>query len=95
MLRHIRQILEIPHKCQELLSAEKTPTVSLALPAYEALVLQWKELAKEIPEIFALYQLRVAKIMEYVSKGRRSRMYAFAMSMTNSSVTLASTDRLP
>ncbi|KAF8505584.1 hypothetical protein F5888DRAFT_1604559, partial [Russula emetica] len=79
VLHHIHQILRIPHKCQELLSAEKTPSLSLALPAYEALVLLWKELAKKIPELSYYINLGVAKIMEYVSKGRRSRIYALAM----------------
>jgi hypothetical protein len=92
VLHHIHQILEVPHKCQELLSAEKTPTLSLVLPSYEALVLMWKKLAKEIPELSHYIGLGVAKIMEYVSKGRRSRIYALAMSMTNSSITLPSAD---
>ena len=95
VLYHIHQILEIPHKCQELLSAEKTPSLSLALPAYETLVLLWKGLAKEIPELSHYIDLGVAKIMEYVSKGRRSRIYALAMSTTNPSVAVASTDCLP
>lgn len=79
-MHHIHQILEIPHKCQELLAAEKTPTLALALPTYEALVVMWKELAKEIPELSHYIGLGIAKIMEYVSKGRRSRIYALAMS---------------
>ena len=85
-LHHIHQILEIPHKCQELLATEKTPTLSLALPTYEALVSMWKELAKEIPELSHYIGLGISKIMEYVSKGRRSRIYALAMSTMNSLV---------
>ena len=52
-------------------------------------------LAKEIPEISHYIDLGVAKIMEYVSKGRRSRIYALAMGTTKPSVTLPSTDCLP
>jgi hypothetical protein len=77
------------------LAAEKTPTLSLALPAYEALVLMWKELAKEIPELSHYIGLGIAKIMEYVSKGRRSRIYALAMSTTNFFTTLLFTDWRP
>jgi hypothetical protein len=84
VLNHIHQILEVPHKCQELLAAEKTPTLLLALPAYEALILMWKQLAKEIPELSHYIGLGIAKIMEYILKGRRSRIYALAMSMINS-----------
>ncbi|KAI0263316.1 hypothetical protein BGY98DRAFT_1103916 [Russula aff. rugulosa BPL654] len=32
-------------------SREKTPTLALVLPTYEALVVMWKELAKVIPEL--------------------------------------------
>jgi hypothetical protein len=61
-------------------SREKTPTLALALPTYEALVVMWKELAKVIPELSHYVGLGIAKIMEYVAKGRRSRIYALAMS---------------
>jgi hypothetical protein len=80
VLHHIHQILEIPHKCQELLAAEKTPTLAWALPTYETIVVVWKEMEKTIPELSHYIGLGIAKIMEYVSKGRRSRIYALAMS---------------
>ncbi|KAG2044497.1 hypothetical protein BDR03DRAFT_1039897 [Suillus americanus] len=35
VLRDIHQIIEVPHVAQELLSSERTPTLSMALPAYE------------------------------------------------------------
>ena len=73
VLGHIHQILEIPHKCQELLAAEKTPTLSKALPTYEKLVELWKALALAIPELSHYIGLGVAKIMEYVSKGQIGR----------------------
>jgi len=80
VLGHIHQILEIPHCAQELLAAEKTPTLAMALPVYEKLVELWKSLAIAIPEMSHYIGLGVAKIMEYVSKGRRSKIYALAMS---------------
>jgi hypothetical protein len=80
VLGHIHQILEIPHKCQELLAAERMPPLALALPIYEALVVAWKELARALPELSHYIGLGIAKIMEYVSKGRQSRIYALAMS---------------
>ena len=80
VLGHIHQILEIPHWAQELLAAEKTPTLSMALPVYEKLVELWKSLALAIPEMSHYIHLGIAKITEYVSKGRRSKIYALAMS---------------
>ena len=43
------------------------------------LVLLWKQLAQVLPELAHYINLGIAKIMEYVSKGRRSRIYALAM----------------
>jgi hypothetical protein len=83
VLHHIHHILEIPNLAQELLSAERTPTLSMALPAYEMLVISWTELKKAIPELSHYIDLGISKIMEYVSKGRRSRIYALAMSEFN------------
>ena len=80
VLHHIHQILEVPLRCQELLAAEKTPTLALALPTYEALVAMWNELAKAMPELSHYIGVGIAKIMEYVSRGRQSRIYALAMS---------------
>ncbi|KAH9164363.1 ribonuclease H-like domain-containing protein, partial [Lactarius sanguifluus] len=79
VLGHIHQILEIPHRAQELLAAEKTPTLAMALPVYEKLVELWKSLALSIPEMSHYIGLGIAKIMEYVSKGRRNKIYALAM----------------
>lgn len=92
VLHHIHQILEIPHHCQELLAAEKTPTLSMVLPTYETLVLLWQELAKAIPELSHYIGLGVAKIMEYVSKGHQSRIYALAMSMYHPALWFTSTN---
>jgi len=72
--------LKLLHKCQELLAAEKMPTLALALLTYEALVVMWKELARVIPKLSHYIHLGIAKIMEYISKGRQSCIYALAMS---------------
>jgi hypothetical protein len=80
VLVDIHQILQVPHMCQELLSAERCPTLSLALPIYEKLVVHWTELTKTIPELAHYVQLGIGKIMEYVAMGRQSRVYALAMS---------------
>jgi hypothetical protein len=52
-------------------------------------------ISKEIPELSHYIGLGFAKIMEYVSKGRRSRIYALAMSTASLLATLLSTDLLP
>ena len=76
----VHQILQVAHLCQELLSAEKCPTLSLALPIYEKLVVHWTALSETIPELAHYIRLGIGKVMEYVAMGRRTRVYALAMS---------------
>ncbi|KAJ7697181.1 hypothetical protein B0H17DRAFT_928548 [Mycena rosella] len=79
VLSDIQLILSIPHAAQELLSAEQTPTLSMALPAFELLLESWLCLQKELPELAHYIGVGIAKIQEYVNKGRQSRIYALAM----------------
>ncbi|KAM6490856.1 hypothetical protein JOM56_013650, partial [Amanita muscaria] len=66
VLHDIRSILQIPHAAQELLSADKTPTLSQAIPAYEALVKAWLNLQQQLPELAHYIGVGIAKIQEYV-----------------------------
>jgi len=79
-LNDIHDILESPNITQELLSAEKTPTLAIALPAFEILMDSWLQKQTAIPELAHCIDVGIAKIQEYVKKGRRSRVYALAMS---------------
>ena len=76
----ISAILEPPHATQELLSAEETPTLAMALPAYELLLDAWRKLQPVIPELSYYIGVGIEKIEEYVAKARKSRVYALAMS---------------
>ena len=66
---------------QEILSAAKTPTLSMALPLYEKLVVGlhgYREFALDLsPAIDAM----IAKIEEYVLKSRNTQAYALPISM--------------
>jgi hypothetical protein len=75
-LNDIFDILSLPHATQELLSAEKTPTIALALPAFEVLIDALLQKQKVIPELAHYIGVGIAKIQEYVQKCRRSRIYA-------------------
>ncbi|THV03596.1 hypothetical protein K435DRAFT_650885, partial [Dendrothele bispora CBS 962.96] len=51
LLHKYSQILQVPHAFQERLSAEKTPTLSYALPAFEAMTSKWRKLQEtSLPE---------------------------------------------
>ncbi len=83
VLIDIHHILQVPHMCQELLSAEKCPTLSLTLPIYERLVVHWTALMEAILELAHYIRLGIRKIMEYVAMGHQTRVYALAMSELN------------
>jgi len=81
VLRDIHQIIEIPHTAQELLSSERTPTLSMALPAYELLVSKWTQLQSTIWELSHYIGIGLNKLRQYINEGRRTRIYALSMSM--------------
>jgi hypothetical protein len=83
VLRDIHQIIEVPHAAQELLAAERTPTLSMALPSYELLKNKWSELRQTIWELSHYIGLGLDKLTEYINEGRKTRIYALAMSKSS------------
>ncbi|KAF9002795.1 hypothetical protein BDQ17DRAFT_1242876 [Cyathus striatus] len=79
VLQDIDQVLEVSHKVQELLSTEKTLTLSLALPLYEVLLEKWWILQNTIPELSHYIGVGILKIEEYVSLARNTQIYVHAM----------------
>jgi len=80
VLRDIHQIIELPHAAQELLATEQTPTLSMALPAYELLQTKWAELKTTIWELSHYIETGLNKLKNYIHEGRKTRIYALAMS---------------
>ena len=80
ILKDIHQILEVPHAAQQLLSSSRTPSLSLALPAFEVLIETWKCTRTIIPELTHYINIGIVKIEEYALKSRKSKIHALAMS---------------
>ena len=78
-LMDIRSFLYAPHVVQELLSAEKTPTLSLVLPTYEQLIVLLKHMAERLCKISHAICATINKLEEYFNKSRRNRVYSLAM----------------
>ncbi len=81
MLADIRQFLSLPHAVQELVSGEKTPTLSIVLPAYERLIYLFGLLSKKLPKLAHAIQASIKKLDKYLAKTRKTRIYALAMGM--------------
>ncbi|KAG2353766.1 hypothetical protein BDR07DRAFT_1382860 [Suillus spraguei] len=87
VLRDIHQIIEVPHVVQELLSSEWTPTLSMALPAYQVLNSQWTQLRSMILELSHYIDVGLDKLKQYITEGRKTRIYALSM-IVNPSIKL-------
>lgn len=64
---------------QEIVSAEKTPTLSLVLPLYEKLIALLTKLKIQLPKLEHAIAASVWKLEEYLEKSRQTKIYALAM----------------
>jgi hypothetical protein len=82
VLDDIRTFLRVPHGVQELVSGEKTPTLSVVLPLYEKLNALLGLLINRLPRLAYAIEATKAKLAEYLKKSRKARIYALAMGMS-------------
>lgn len=81
VVKHVHEVVEIPHLAQELLSSDRTPTLAFSLPIYDKIIRQWELKQQEYPLLARHIQVGIAKLKEYVAKTQESRIYAFAIGL--------------
>ncbi|KAF8672559.1 Encoded by, partial [Rhizoctonia solani] len=81
VLKDVCSVLLILHNAQELLSAERTPTVALALPVYETLLQTLKEIRSTFPELSYAITRGIEKLESYINKTHNTPVYALAMAV--------------
>ena len=79
VLHDIYLILRVPHIAQEVLSSERTPTTSHAIPVYEALIEGWELLKESLPQLSRYIDVGINKLHEYLSLSRKTQIYAFSL----------------
>ncbi|GAB1526644.1 hypothetical protein RhiTH_009814 [Rhizoctonia solani] len=79
VLHDIGLVLSVAHSAQELLSAEKTPTLSLAFPVYKSVADTLLELGQKIPELASAIGLGIAKICKYIDHTKDAWVNTLAM----------------
>lgn len=79
VLSHIQEVTLIPHRAQEALSSERTPTLSYSLPFYHSVILKWRDLEQAHPLLAPYIEVGVMKVEEYVGKSKLSRTYLLAV----------------
>jgi hypothetical protein len=82
VLDDIRTFLHVPHIVQEIVSAEKTLTLSIVLPIYEKLIIMLKNLQAQLPEIAHAINASMEKLEEYLAYSRRTKIYVLAMGIS-------------
>ena len=87
VVNHIREVVEIPHLAQELLSTDRTPTLAFSLPIYDKIIRQWELKQRQYPLLSPSIQVGIAKLKEYIAKTHESRIYAFAIGTYTSTAT--------
>ncbi|QRV87948.1 hAT family dimerization protein [Ceratobasidium sp. AG-Ba] len=81
VLHDLLNVLAVLHSAQELLSAERTPTLSLALPVYEGLIQALKDCKIAFPVLQHAVESGIQKFEAYVAKTRGSPVYAYSMAV--------------
>ncbi|PVF92156.1 hypothetical protein CPB86DRAFT_686709, partial [Serendipita vermifera] len=81
ILNHIRLVLLIFHSVQELLSSERTPTLTVTLPAYEACLKALHDVVEGnyFPHLNHAIHAAIDKIEKYVQIARKNHIYGMSM----------------
>jgi hypothetical protein len=79
VLVDVRKFLHVFHVVQEVVSADKTPTLSVVIPTYEKLLFLLGKLTKELPNLKHAIDASAEKHKEYLEKSRKTPLYALAM----------------
>ncbi|CAG7851001.1 SubName: Full=Uncharacterized protein {ECO:0000313/EMBL:CCA75502.1} [Serendipita indica DSM 11827] len=81
VLQHIKSLLEYFHSFQQLLSAERTPSIHLVIPAFEPLITDLTEVLAQGPLLAHAYSVAISKLKEYRNKCMVNPVYAVAMGL--------------
>jgi len=79
VLKDVREFLNVFHTIQQVVSADKTPTLSTVIPLYEQLIGFLETLKRQKPGISHMIQASIDKLKEYREKSKRSNSYTLAM----------------
>ncbi len=73
VLSDIRKFLNVFHTAQQIVSAEKTPTLSIMILIYEQLISMLTNLKKHIPNLIHAINAAIDKLKEYMEKAGQPR----------------------
>ncbi|KAJ7849934.1 ribonuclease H-like domain-containing protein [Mycena leptocephala] len=91
-LEAFKRILVGPHAFQQRLSAEKTPTLGDALPAFEAMISHWEKQQAQHPETAYIVQQGIDKLESYRQRVEDVPAYILSM-LINPAVKLSLSEK--
>ncbi|KAJ7204440.1 hypothetical protein GGX14DRAFT_323885, partial [Mycena pura] len=74
-----RDILSVPHAFQQKLSAESTPMLCEALPAFRGMIKAWEAKQVKYPELSDIIQSGIDKLESYQNRLEDIPAYVFAI----------------
>ncbi|KAI5822992.1 hypothetical protein K523DRAFT_193775, partial [Schizophyllum commune Tattone D] len=78
-LGDVRLFLSVLHMAQEMVSGQKTPTLSYVLPTYLLLIETLKGLKVKLPKIAHIIEVTKQKLEFYMDKALNTEAYALGM----------------
>ncbi|THU85234.1 hypothetical protein K435DRAFT_926183 [Dendrothele bispora CBS 962.96] len=79
LINMYKKILEVPHAFQQKLSGEATPTLSGAIPSFEAVIARWKQMKHEMVSMSDVIQEGIEKLESYMERISDIPAYTLAM----------------
>ncbi|KAJ3563636.1 hypothetical protein NP233_g8817 [Leucocoprinus birnbaumii] len=73
------KILAVPHAFQQVLSAEKTPTLCEVLPSFTAMIQAWQRLQVKFPAYSLIIEAGIAKLEQYQNRIKDIPAYTLAI----------------
>ncbi|KAL0568490.1 hypothetical protein V5O48_013490 [Marasmius crinis-equi] len=83
VLNDVRDVLYYPHAVQELVSAERTPTLPIVIPLYEDLLTMFRCLKEpdNHPKLSHAIDAAIHKLELYFEKARQTKVYTLAVAI--------------
>jgi hypothetical protein len=79
LLNNTLEVLDIAHEVQQLLSAEKTPTLPIAMPLFEQFLINLKEQQQRTPYLAPYIETAIEHLHKYMTECRSLKLYGMAM----------------
>ncbi|KAG1741415.1 ribonuclease H-like domain-containing protein [Suillus paluster] len=80
-LEVFQKILVVPHAFQQRLSAEKTPTLSYAIPSFKAMSSAWEKQAEDCADLSSIIEPGLNKLAVYTARTDSVPAYILAMAI--------------